>query len=265
MEKFDKNQKKYTPVFINGDCFDVLKRMEKASIDCVITSPPYFREREKNKHFNLNQSLDSYIKNILDFSRLVKIVLKECGSFWLNLGDSFSKCSLQLIPYKIADSLIQDGWILNNDVIWHKTSSTPTSYSKRLTLSHEHFFHFVLNKNFYYNITSLESKRNSRKVSLSNLFKRINESELSEVEKENAKEAVRNAINELNEEKIKDFRLVLKGKNQVFSKHRIDELNRNGFYLIKSKNNKTTDVWDINTEKRAIITQHFQKSLLLYL
>ncbi|MCR5505854.1 MAG: site-specific DNA-methyltransferase, partial [Bacilli bacterium] len=95
MKKFDKNQK--NPVFICGDCFSVLKDFEAGSIDCVITSPPYFREREKNKHFNLNQSLDSYIENILIFTAEIKRVLKDKGSFWLNLGDSYSRCSLQLI------------------------------------------------------------------------------------------------------------------------------------------------------------------------
>ena len=58
----------------------------------------------------------------------------------------------------------EQGWILNNDIIWKKTSATPTSFKKRLTNSYEHFYHFVKNPKFYYNLTTLNAKKNKPKV-----------------------------------------------------------------------------------------------------
>ena len=75
MKNFDKNQKLTN--FILGDCFQILNEFEPLSFDCVITSTPYFREREKNKHFNLNQTLNQYIDQILKFTAKVHLILKQ--------------------------------------------------------------------------------------------------------------------------------------------------------------------------------------------
>lgn len=263
MEKFDKNQKKFIPMFVCGDCFQELKNIEKGSIDCVITSPPYYREREKNKHFNLNQTLESYIDSILKFSELIYCVLNEKGSFWLNIGDSYSKCSLQLIPEKIAIKLIEKGWILNNDIIWNKSSFTPTSYGKRLSLAHEHLFHFVKNNDFYYNISSLNSKKSIKEISKKSTIKKVHDSRfLSSDEKSNALLAINKAIEEINNGEISDFRVLLKGSSKVFSKNRKAEIDKNGFLIIKSKNNKPSDVWEINVEKNSIHYAPFPEELV---
>ena len=272
MEKFDKNQK--IPTFIEGDSFAVLKTLGDNSIDCVITSPPYFREREKNKHFNLNQSLDSYIENILRIAKEIKRVLKEEGSFWLNLGDSYQKTSLQLIPTRIATRLIEDGWILNNDVIWEKTSYTPTSYKKRLSSSYEHFFHFVKTNDFYYNLVALDAKKrrpkvegdvvkSSSNVTGANYLKIINSStSLTKAEKENAIRALEGCLNEVKAGAISDFRLLIKGHNKVNSGNRKEELEKNGFIVIKSKHNKPSDVWEILPEKNSSHYAPFPEALV---
>lgn len=236
--------------------------MEPNCIDCVITSPPYFREREKNKHFNLNQSLDSYIETIVEFSKLVWRVLKEKGSFWLNISDSFSKCSLQLIPSKIAIKLMENGWILNNDIVWNKPSCLPTSYGKRLTNSYEHFYHFAKSKNFYYNITSLDAKKNVKFCNGENYIKRIDNSILSTEQKENAKKEVSICVKMMNAGEINDFRLLLKGINKVTSKNRLKEIDRKGFSIIKSVSNKPTDVWEIPVEKESFHYAPFPEELV---
>ena len=262
MKKFDKNQK--FPVFINGDCFSVLKEFDPESIDCVITSPPYFREREKNKHFNLNQTLESYIDNILKISSEIKRILKNEGSFWLNLGDCYQKTSLQLIPSKIALRLIEDGWILNNDIIWEKTSYTPTSYKKRLSNSYEHFYHFVKTNNFYYNLVALDANKRKPKIEGNivktssnvtgvNYMKIINASTiLTKIEKQNALGALQICLKEIQEGSISDFRILIKGHNKVNSENRKHELEKNGFLVIKSKHNKPSDVWDVLPAKNSL-------------
>lgn len=274
MKKFDKNQK--IPTFIEGDSFAILKTLNDKSIDCVITSPPYFREREKNKHFNLNQTLDSYIENILLISREIKRVLKDEGSFWLNLGDSYQKTSLQLIPTKIASKLIEDGWILNNDVIWKKTSYTPTSYKKRLSSSFEHFFHFVKTNEFYYNLIALDAKKRrpnisdgviktSSNVTGVNYLKILNDSSiLSPIQKENAIKTLKECLDEVKDGKISDFRFLIKGHNKVNSGNRKEELENNGFIVIKSKYNKPSDIWEILPEKNSIHYAPFPESLVSF-
>lgn len=274
MKKFDKNQK--NPTFIEGDSFAILKTLNDKSIDCVITSPPYFREREKNKHFNLNQTLDSYIENILLISKEIKRVLKDEGSFWLNLGDSYQKTSLQLIPTKIASKLIEDGWILNNDVIWKKTSYTPTSYKKRLSSSFEHFFHFVKTNKFYYNLVALDAKKRrpnisdgviktSSNVTGVNYLKILNDSPiLSPAQKENAIKTLKECLDEVKDGRISDFRLLIKGHNKVNSGNRKEELEKNGFIVIKSRYNKPSDIWEILPEKSSIHYAPFPESLVSF-
>ena len=273
VKKFDKNQK--IPVFIHGDCFSVLKSFEDGSINCVITSPPYFREREKNKHFNLNQSIQSYIDNILLIASEIKRVLKKEGSLWLNIGDAYSKCSLQLIPQQIAFRMINEqGWILNNDVIWKKTSYTPTSFKKRLTNSYEHLFHFVKSKDFYYNFSTLDAKKNrvlskdGKVISCSNVtgvnYKKniLNSEMLTSKQKEEALLALETCLNEIKEGIISDFRILLKGHNAVNSSNRKSEIDKKGFIVIKSKYNKPSDVWEILPEKHSIHYAPFPEDLV---
>lgn len=273
MKNFDKNQK--NALFLNGDCFKILEEFDENSIDVVITSPPYFREREKNKHFNLNQSLDSYIENILKFTSLIKRILKDEGSFWLNIGDAYSSCSLKLIPNRIAIKMIEEqGWILNNDIIWKKTSATPTSFKKRLTNSYEHFYHFVKNPKFYYNLTTLNAKKNKPKVigdvikTSSNVTgvnynKIIKESiHLKESEKQQAYLALNECLEEIRTGEISDFRMLIRGHNKISSKNRIDEINKKGFIVIKSKLNKPSDVWEILPEKSSAHYAPFPEDLI---
>lgn len=272
MKNFDKNQKNLT--FICGDSFLELDNFNDESIDCVITSPPYFREREKNKHFNLNQSIEQYVSSISKISSKIYRVLKQEGSFWLNIGDAYSGGSLSLIPFLVANQLKKDGWLLNNDIIWNKNSYTPSSYKKRLSSSYEHFFHFVKNKDFYYNLTSLDAKKNkvriennrvisSTGVTGKNYIKIIKESlVLTKEEKENALLELKKVIEELENGEIQDFRMLIKGHNKVVSKNRSEEINKKGFMFIKTKFNKPSDVWEINVEKNSIHYAPFPQELV---
>lgn len=275
MENFDKNQKNVQ--FLCGDCFSIIDNFTEKYFDCVITSPPYFREREKNKHFNLNQSLEQYIDSILIFTNKIFRVLKDEGSFWLNLGDAYIDGSLQLIPMIIASKMVStQGWILNNDVIWQKSSSTPTSFKKRLTNSYEHFFHFVKKKEFYYNLSTLNAKKNDvnvlndKIVSSSGVtgknYKKIilNSNNLNQQEKENALNTLEKCFEEIKCGEIKDFRMLIRGHNKIESKNRKQEVELKGFCIIKSNQNKPSDVWEINTEKNSIHYAPYPEELVSF-
>ena len=132
------------------------------SIDCVVTSPPYWGLRDYgiNGQFGLEDSLDSYIQNLVEAFREVWRVLKPTGTVWLNLGDTYSNSNLEFniggvkekdlvgLPWRVALALQADGWYLRQDIIWHKPNPMPESVKDRCTKSHEYIF--LLTKDFKY-------------------------------------------------------------------------------------------------------------------
>jgi DNA modification methylase len=108
---------------ITGDAFEVLKQIPNNSISCVITSPPYWQLREYENSENPNSigketDYVQYVQKLTNLFCEVKRVLTDTGSLWLNLGDKYCNKELMGIPWRVAISLIDSGWILRNDVIW---------------------------------------------------------------------------------------------------------------------------------------------------
>jgi DNA modification methylase len=140
-------------MILTGDCRDLLQTLPDNSIDCCITSPPYWGLRDYGNipnQIGLEATLEEYIETIRDVFREVHRVLKPEGTLWLNLGDKYNDKSLLLIPAQVAISLKKDGWILRNDIIWAKTNPIPESVKDRLTCSHEHIFLFTKIETGYY-------------------------------------------------------------------------------------------------------------------
>ena len=134
----------------------------------------------------------------------------------------------------------------------------------------------MVKDNFYYNLTSLDSKKNETKilhnkvdsssgVSGKNYKKLISESiYLSENEKESVQTALNERLTEIREGIIRDFRILIRGHNKVESKNRIEEINSKGFCVIKSSSNKPSDVWEINPEKKSIHYAPFPEDLVSF-
>jgi len=189
----------------NGHVVDILREIPSRSIDVCVTSPPYWGLRDygettkvKWKDWNGQLGLEPhpqmYINHLVTIFREVKRVLKDSGSFWLNLGDTYygggrgQKLSshgkmiersflgavstkenipnkrqsnwLQpkqkmLIPERVAIALQEDGWILRNDIIWYKPNHMPSSVKDRLTSSYEHVFFFVKSRKYYFDLDSI--------------------------------------------------------------------------------------------------------------
>ena len=109
------------PLFLQGDSLSVLKAFPDNSIDCCITSPPYWQKRQyENGGIGLEDTPSEYINCLFDIIKEVKRVLKPSGAFWLNIGDSYHNKSLQGIPWRIAFKMLDDGWLLRNNIIWYK-------------------------------------------------------------------------------------------------------------------------------------------------
>ena len=111
-----------TPLLIAGDSLAVLKCLPSETVDFVMTSPPYWGKREyENGGIGLESDFNDYIKLLADICLEVKRVLKSTGSFWLNLGDTYSGKNLLGIPWRVALHLTDhQGWVLRNSVIWNK-------------------------------------------------------------------------------------------------------------------------------------------------
>ena len=138
---------------IVGDARDIVRTLPADSVDCAISSPPYFRLRnyQDGRQIGLETHVDDYTHELLGVARSLKRVLKPSGSLWLNLGDTYSRStshgasekSLVLAPERVAQALTHDGWILRNKVVWAKTNPMPTSVPDRLSTTHEVVYFFV--------------------------------------------------------------------------------------------------------------------------
>ena len=150
-----------------GDTLEVLKQFPSESIDMCITSPPYWNMRDygdKNQ-LGLEYTTSEFIDNLYNVFHEIKRVLKDEGSLWINIRDTYSKgvkrCgvknkSLSMIPERLIIKLLDDGWILRNDIIWHKPNAMPDSCKNRFTVDYEHLYFLTKKDKGYYFKTKYE-------------------------------------------------------------------------------------------------------------
>jgi DNA modification methylase len=189
--KLQKNARKPINKFINkiicGDVLDVLKKLSDESIDCVVTSPPYWALRDYGVkgQIGMESSIEEYLEKLLNVFDEIKRVLKPSGTCWVNFGDTYAgnskgghrnkpqgnmfdslskratfqklktelalqPKSLCLIPSRFALGMIERGWILRNEIIWHKPNVMPQSAQDRFTVDFEKVFFFVKNRKYYF-------------------------------------------------------------------------------------------------------------------
>lgn len=170
----------------NGDCRTVLKELAHESIQCVVTSPPYWGLRDYGHADQIGQeeTPDAYVETMRQVFAEVWRVLRDDGTLWLNLGDSYNgymanqrgtgleterqqsrkyvepgfglrdktlkNKDLAGIPWRVALALREDGWYLRQDIIWHKPNPMPESVTDRCTKSHEYIFLLTKSPRYYY-------------------------------------------------------------------------------------------------------------------
>lgn len=164
----------------NGDCLEVLKTLPDKSIDSCITSPPYWclRDYGVDGQLGLEPTIEEYIDKLCNIFDEVNRVLKQTGTLWVNIGDTYSgakvgntetnknpnvvtnnfkkpkinipnKCLCQ-IPSRFAIEMCNRGWILRNELIWHKPNNMPQSVKDRFTVDFEKIFFFTKNQKYYF-------------------------------------------------------------------------------------------------------------------
>ena len=159
-----------TVKILQGNCLDKLKDLPEQSINTCITSPPYFglRNYQEEEQLGMENTPEEFVENLVGVFREVKRVLRDDGTVWLNLGDSYlSKKQLGGIPWRVAFALQADGWYLRQDIIWHKPNPMPESVKDRCTKAHEYIF--LLSKSVKYYFDNEAIKEDSSESSKSRL------------------------------------------------------------------------------------------------
>jgi DNA modification methylase len=142
---------------ITGDVLDGLKSIPDCSVQCVVTSPPYWglRDYGVEGQLGLEKTPQEYVAKMVEVFREVKRVLRDDGVVWLNLGDCYSDKQMVGVPWLVAFALQEDGWYLRSDVIWHKPNPMPESISDRPTKSHEYIFLLTKSPKYYYDTDAI--------------------------------------------------------------------------------------------------------------
>lgn len=177
-----------------GDCLEVLRGLPDGMAQTCVTSPPYYGLRDYGHvgQIGLEATPDAYVARLVDVFREVRRVLRDDGTLWLNLGDSYARaggtdrqisstgkvgntlktlemlpCRKQAppdglkdkdllgIPWMVAFALRADGWWLRQDIIWHKPNPMPESVTDRCTKAHEYVFLLTKSARYFYDATAI--------------------------------------------------------------------------------------------------------------
>lgn len=137
---------------IVGNALHTLKNLPDASVQTIVTSPPYWglRDYGDDEQLGLEKSPFDFIENLCKVFDEIWRVLKDDGTIWVNLGDSYYNKSLAGIPFRFAFAMQERGWFLRQDIIWHKPNVMPESVTDRCTKSHEYIFLLTKSAKYYY-------------------------------------------------------------------------------------------------------------------
>ena len=135
-----------------GDAVEVARRMPSGIVDTIVTSPPYFKQRDYGSDLQIGRepSVGEYVERMVELFAELKRVVKPSGSMWMVIGDKYLKGELQGVPWRVALALKDAGWILRSDCIWHKPNAMPSAVKTRPTTDHEYIFFFSNSKDYFY-------------------------------------------------------------------------------------------------------------------
>lgn len=203
---------------ICGDSDAELSMLAPRSVDLVVTSPPYFQQREYSAEGLGNEAtVGQYLENIVTTFAKVLRIMKPTGNIVYNMGDKIIDGSLQLVPYQFALKVLAEFNLrLVNDITWVKSNPTPHQFSRRLIASTEPFFHFTLGRDYYYDRKAFQRagrKRRSKPTKKLGAKYRelIESSSLSQCEKDGAHQALDEVIDDVRLGKIHSFRMKIRG------------------------------------------------------
>ena len=175
---------------LKGNCLETLSSLEEKSVNTCVTSPPYWGLRDYGNGDQLGQeeTPEKFVESLVNVFREVRRVLRDDGTVWLNLGDSYSSGGRKTttnqslrgdneygvtrpkpskgikekdligIPWRVAFALQADGWYLRQDIIWNKPNPMPESVKDRCTKSHEYIFLLSKSPKYYYDNEAIKEE-----------------------------------------------------------------------------------------------------------
>lgn len=181
-----------TNIVYNEPCLETCKRLPNESVDCVITSPPYWQLRDYGypEQWGLEPTFNEYLEHLWTLMDEIHRILKPNGTVWINLGDTYnnnsggggetcstgnkkaleecgrrnkqdkrfaSKCLL-LLPHRFAIGCIERGWIVRNDIIWAKRNGMPEGVTDRFSKKHEYFFFMVKSEKYFFDLDAIKDR-----------------------------------------------------------------------------------------------------------
>ena len=156
---------------LRGDALTVTKTLPPDSIDCIVTSPPYFRLRNYrvDGQLGLEPHVDLWVEELRALARALHWVLKPTGTLWLNLGDSYSthpregaaRKSLLGAPERLMLRLLDDGWTIRNKIVWAKTNPMPTSVRDRLSSTYEIVYLLTKQSDYSFDLDAIREPHRS--------------------------------------------------------------------------------------------------------
>ncbi len=244
-----------------------------------VTSPPYWGHREYDTNgIGQEARVEEYIDRLCAVFDGIARVLKPVGSLWLNIGDTYKGKGLVGVPWRVAIRMTdRHGWLLRNDVIWNKVKGGPDNAKDKLRNIHEHVFHFVRQKSYFYDADAVRSKPresfivNGSVISATGVsgirYKRQIElsTALTPAEKIEALRGLQSILDDVRGGRISDFRMIIRGQQRtthsdsVGVSGRAKEMRDRGFYFLKYHPNgsKPSDVWEIIPEDTQGRQAHF--------
>lgn len=143
---------------LHGDCRDVLLQIPDASVQMVCTSPPYYLLRDANDpgQIGMEDTPEQYLAALVAVFRHLRRVLKDDGLVFLNLGDGYGRKQRLMIPARAALALQADGWILRDEIVWHKPRPTPAPVLDRTVAAHEMIYLLTKQTRYYFDYLAIE-------------------------------------------------------------------------------------------------------------
>lgn len=149
-----------TATILQGDALEILRTLPAQSVHTCVTSPPYWALRDYGVagQIGLEPTVPEFVARMVAVFREVHRVLRDDGTCWVNLGDTYNGTTKQLvgIPWRIAFALQDDGWYLRQDIIWHKPNPMPESVRDRCTKAHEYIFLLSKRPKYYFDAEAMK-------------------------------------------------------------------------------------------------------------
>lgn len=266
-----------------GDCRTLMAQMiqEGLKAQTCVTSPPYFglRDYGVDGQLGLESTVDEYVQNMVEVFRLVRELLHEDGTLWLNLGDSYAGSGRGItrtglndgknpktkglilpkqnaaqsnlkpkdligIPWKVAFALQADGWYLRQDIIWHKPNPMPESITDRCTKAHEYIFLFSKSRRYYFDHVAI--KEPVAESSIKRLSQNLDDQQGSDrvVNKHNGPMKAVYSRSSRDSFKRSNSKRAVAHPNQSMGTHRADRKESNYDLLTRNKRS----VWQVSTK-----------------